>query len=117
MCQKINPSARPVILPVRPHSAAVDQDCFPNVKKQILDHGGSLLHGWRILELPGFFNEDEFHGVWVAPDDSLLDVSPADENPIVFLPDSRISFGEQSFNRQDSIRLALNNHPRSKAQK
>jgi hypothetical protein len=111
LCPKINPAEKPLIVPVKSHPSALDKDCFPNVQKQIADHGGSLLHGWRILELPGFFIEGEFHGVWVAPDGTLLDVSPADGDEIVFLPDPTLIFDEKSFNRRDNIRLALSDHP------
>ena len=112
LCEKINPGEKPRRVPVRPHPQALKDDCFPNVQKQILDKGGTMLHGWRITEFPGLFIEGEFHAVWVAPDETLIDVSLVDgESEVLFLPDSELSFSETQFNRSDNIRLVLSNHP------
>jgi len=113
LCQKINPKATPVFVPINSHPSALDKDCFPNVQKQIVDHGGHLLHGWRILEVPGLFIEGEFHGVWVSPENQIVDVSLGDGGgtQTLFLPDPEQTFDERTFNRRDNIRLALKDHP------
>ena len=113
LCDKIRPGVKPIFVPIEPHPRALQNDCFPNVGLKIADQGGQILHGWRILELPGFFIEAEFHAVWAAPDGSLLDVSPKrpGQTHILFLPDPEKTFDEKSLTRRDNIRMALMNHP------
>jgi hypothetical protein len=80
-------------------------------------HSGTLLHGWRIGELPGIFIEAEFHGIWVSTTGEHVDVTPSQggETRTLFLPDPNKTFDEQAFTRRDNIRLALNDHPTVRA--
>ena len=94
----------PVYVPLRPRADSIENDCFENVRRQIAEAGGSIVHGWRIYDCPGLFLEAEFHAVWKAPDGSLLDVSlPPEEGTerIVFFPDPTRTFqGEPVLSRR-----------------
>ena len=113
LAAKINPSAAPFYVPIRPGLDAGPTDCFLNVPKQIAVHGGTLLHGWRINEIPGLFIEAEFHGIWVSPAGEHVDVTPSqgNETRTLFLPDPGKTFDELAFTRRDNIRLPIMDHP------
>jgi hypothetical protein len=113
LCAKINPGVAPFYVQVTPSQGAGPTDCFLNVPNHIAAHGGALLHGWRINELPGIFVEGEFHGVWLSPAGEHVDVTPSQsgDTQILFLPDPGKTFDELAFTRRDNIRLALKDHP------
>lgn len=94
---------RPVFVPVRPRADSIENDCFENVRRQIADEGGGIVHGWLVTTFPGVFLEAIFHAVWRAPGGGLVDVSPPPEDGtgrIVFFPDPTRSFqGEPIPNR------------------
>ena len=113
LCAKINPRTTPLYVPIRPFPGAGATDCFLNVPKQIAAHGGSMVHGWRITELPGLFIEGEFHGIWISPAGKHIDVTPSQgvESETLFLPDADKTFDEIAFTRRDNIRHPLKDHP------
>ncbi|MEY2482797.1 MAG: hypothetical protein QOK24_1325 [Verrucomicrobiota bacterium] len=113
LCKKIVAGGTPVRVPVEVMRGAQVNECFPNVQKKIAIAGGSLQHGWTIWERPGLFIEGEFHGVWVSPQGSFIDVSPKldGEAEILFLTDPVEIFDEENPMRRDNIRLAEYDHP------
>ena len=113
LCAKVNPGDKPNYVQIHPLPGAGPTDCFLNVPKQIATFGGSLLHGWRITEIPGVFIEAEFHGIWQAPTGELIDVTPSQngEPQTLFLADPTKTFDELSFTRRNNIRHALLDHP------
>lgn len=85
----------PVYVPIRPRADSIENDCFENVRRQMAEAGGDIVHGWRIYDCPGLFLEAEFHAVWKAPDGRRVDVSPPPEKGterIVFFPDPMRTF-------------------------
>ena len=113
LCDKIAPGTRPLRVLVRAEPDAQVNECFFNVRNKIARNGGDIQHGWAIWERPGLFVEAEFHAVWVSPDKELLDVTPKvdGESAILFLPDPKEVFDEQTYVRRDNIRLAQYDHP------
>lgn len=113
LCAKISPGVVPRYVPVCPVPGAGPTDCFLNVPKHMATQGGTLLHGWRILELPGIFIEAEFHGIWVSPVGEYIDITPSQstDTETLFLPDPDKTFDELAFTRHDNIRLPLKEHP------
>lgn len=90
LCQEIVPgSAAPVYIDVQPLDGVPPKECFPIVEEHVSRFGGSSLIGWALWEMPTLFLEAEFHAVWKAPDNSLLDIAPKPEptQRILFLPD------------------------------
>ena len=93
--QSIRGTTPPVYVPIRPRADSIENDCFENVRRQMAEAGGDIVHGWRIYDCPGIFLEAEFHAVWKAPDGRLVDVSlPPEEGTerIVFFPDPTRTF-------------------------
>ena len=113
LCAKINPGTAPFYVPIRALPGGGATDCFLNVPKQMAALGGSLVHGWRITELPGLFIEGEFHGIWLSPAREYIDVTPSQgaESQTLFLPDADKTFDETTFTRRDNIRHPLKDHP------
>jgi uncharacterized protein YecA (UPF0149 family) len=113
LCAKINPRAAPFYVPIRALPGGGATDCFLNVPKQIAAHGGSIVHGWRITELPGLFIEGEFHGIWLSPAGDYIDVTPSQgaESQTLFLRDADKNFDEITFTRRDNVRHPLKDHP------
>lgn len=112
ICSLINSREIPVFVDVVPEPGALKDECFFNVQAKINKDRGSVLHGWCLWELPGIFIEGEFHGVWVSPDNKLIDVTPKKdgESSIIFLPDPTQVFDEKTFTRRDNFRLAIKDH-------
>jgi hypothetical protein len=110
LCQELVPGGRPEYVDVRPIRGAPINDCFPVVHHRVLAEGGAAVYGWSIWEQPTLFVEAEFHAVWRAPNNGLIDVTPK-KRPIMrilFLVDpSRTYEGRQVKN----VRRALRNHP------
>lgn len=101
--KSIDGTTKPVFVPLLPRDDSLPNDCFENVRRQIDEKGGEIIHGWRVFTLPSVFHEAEFHAVWKSPQGELLDVSlPPEEGTrrIVFFPDPTRSFqGEPLLNR------------------
>lgn len=88
-CKAIDPSEEPLFVRCDTSPSAVPQHCFDNVAATVAARGGDSQHGWKIREWPGVYLEAEFHAVWRRPDGTLIDVSPSDDDPILFHLDSK----------------------------
>ena len=107
-CKQIESNANPIYLAVEPAPESMKLECFRNVENFIAKNGGSIQYGWRIGEWAGVMLEAEFHAVLRAPSGKYRDVTPFDEEQILFLPDNtKIYEGRQVNN----IRFALANKP------
>ena len=83
-------------------------ECFENVQNYIGLNGGSIKFGWRVWEWAGIMIEAEFHSVWISPLKNLVDITPADEKRILFLPDNNRTYEGVTIN---NIRAPLLNDP------
>ena len=103
---KVVPGVSPVAVRHRPRLDRPQRECFPIVEEQIATQGGTMITGWALWEWPGVFIEVEFHAVWCAPDDALLDLTPNRMLPqeIVFLPDPRTKYEGRQI---DNVRKPL----------
>ncbi|CAN5601802.1 hypothetical protein BH20ACI4_BH20ACI4_20930 [soil metagenome] len=107
-CNQISSKSNPIYLEVKSLPTSIKNECFKNVQNYISQNGGTIQYGWRIWECAGIMVEAEFHSVWVSPEGEFVDISPAEEKNILFLPDnSKIYEGKQINN----IRLAFSNNP------
>ena len=109
-CEFVSNGQTPVHLPItRPHWAK-PANCFPNVRRQVDEHGGELVIGWAIWVHPGIFIEAEFHGIWKDSAGKLWDLTPRSKGgrEILFLPDPTRTYGEQQLN---NIRQSLCDAP------
>lgn len=106
LIEKVAPGAKAIYLPVTPESAAVVNECFPNVQAKIERSGGSMLCGWQVWEWPHVLVEAEFHAVWQSPAGELVEITPkAQQEPrILFVPDPRLHYHGLP---KDNVRLAL----------
>jgi hypothetical protein len=86
-CSTVSMGQRPVFLDIQPAASAIPLECFDNVKKKVLQSGGAVQHGWRIWTWPDVMVEAEFHAVWKTSTGEFIDITPCDEQRILFLPD------------------------------
>lgn len=108
LCNQIAAGTNPIYLKVQPAPESEKLECFPNVENFVAKNGGSIQYGWRIGEWSGVMIEAEFHAVWLSPNGKFIDITPFDEEQILFLPDNtKIYEGKQVNN----IRFALANKP------
>lgn len=108
LCESLVIGGIPLYLDVNPSSDAIINECYQNVKKMIVEKGGSMQCGWQIWEtIPGVLIEAEFHAVWKDVDDVYHDITPKEfpgVNKILFLSDPyRIYEGKQI----DNVRIPL----------
>lgn len=89
LCNLVSPGEKPKYVKVVPDKDSLISDCFPNVERVIKKKGGSIVYGWIVWEWPKVSVEFEFHGVWLTPENKLIDVTPYQdgEKRILFLPD------------------------------
>lgn len=106
LAKELVPQPRLEYVPIKPEPTSILNECFVNVRKKIVSHGGTIQHGWQFWEWPGIYVEAEFHAVWVAPTGELVDVTHKDhvEDHILFLPDHVRIYQEKSI---DNERRAL----------
>lgn len=106
------PDVTPTFVNISPGTGGEINECFGTVAAHIEQHGGSVQHGWALWEWPGVMIEAEFHAVWRALDNSLLDVTPREdsEQRVLFLPDPTRTFDGSAV---DNVRLALTDDPRA----
>ena len=92
--QKTMPATKkPIIIKVDVLPDAVTNDCFVNVEKKIAACGGSIVHGWRVYQVPRAYLEAEFHAVWKSPQGFMRDVSDCyGLGEVVFVPDLKRVF-------------------------
>lgn len=110
LCQELVPGGKPDYVDVRPIQGAPISECFPVVREHVLAEGGAAVYGWSIWEQPTLFVEAEFHAVWRAPNNELIDLVPK-KHPIMrilFLVDPSRRYEGRSVN---NVRRALRNHP------
>lgn len=92
-CRQLDPAHEPLRVPIRPGPGAVPGRFLADLKSHIARHGGRVQFGWIIRELPGWFLEAEFHGVWASPDGQYADLTPRPgESSLLFLPDSHRTY-------------------------
>lgn len=111
LCRRLDVDSDPRFLPVLARDDSGLGDCFNDVKRHVVEHGGSLVHGWMLWEWPGVLVEAEFHGVWRSPSGELIDVTKKGdgETEILFVPDEvRIYEGS----RIDNVRHAVGKNPK-----
>ncbi|MDT8903599.1 hypothetical protein [Anaeroselena agilis] len=110
LCAKLSPSTSPQYIKVRVFSHCQPNECFNNVKRHIIRHGGCIQHGWAIWLWPKVMLDAEFHAVWLDNMGNYLDISPhfPVTNKILFLPDNNRVFEGR---RIDNVRRALKNDP------
>lgn len=99
----IGSSSEPVRIIVIPDENAEVNECIPTVKEKVRKDSGQLILGWQIYHT-GHLIEGVFHGVWLSPENELIDVTPKQPlmNEIIFLPDSRLKYEGKQI---DSIRV------------
>ena len=110
LVREVVPDGTPVYVDVQAIEGAPSDECFVLVPEQVKRNGGDAVIGWSLWEWPSLFVEAEFHSVWRAPNDSLLDVSPkkSPTQKILFVPDpSRTYEGRQVNN----VRKPLSRSP------
>ena len=59
VCRELVGDGRPVFVDIRPRADAAELDCFPVVERQVVEHGGEVVYGWRFWEQPGVIVEAE----------------------------------------------------------
>ena len=92
LCYGLNPEAIPMYIDVISEPWARVNECFPNVQRKIKESGGSYVNGWLIWRWANIMIEAEAHSVWKSDNGKLVDVTPHQENKILFVPDSNVIF-------------------------
>lgn len=97
-CARIAPGM-PLFIPSQPIEGAILSACIRNSQEKARISGGSVVYGWAIWHLQGYFFEAEHHGVWLSPEGALIDVSPQymDYPKILFLRDDTAVYDPKSF--------------------
>jgi hypothetical protein len=110
LCDRLVPGEVPVVLEVEHPPWAKPRDCTANVERAVSDHGGSVLYGWQLWEVPDVMVEAEFHAVWVDPTGSMRDVTPKDLpfEQSVFLADPSLRYEGRQI---DNVRMPLHEDP------
>lgn len=107
LIDELVPGGHPAYVDVRTIDGAAKNECFAVVEGMVRAHGGELVVGWSLWELPTLFVEAEFHGVWRTADDELVDPTPKAHptQRVLFLSDVQRSYtGEQVNNSRRAIR-------------
>jgi len=101
-CRQLDPTAKPVWVPVRPAPGTSPGEDFASLKSHVASHAGRIQFGWILWENSGWFLEAEFHGIWVSPGGEPSDVLPRSDGStrLLFLPDSRRTFQGDSVPNQ-----------------
>jgi hypothetical protein len=97
-CRELDPSREPAWVSVMTLPGASAAQEFAALKNHITQSGGKVQFGWILREVPDWYMEAEFHGVWVKPGGEMIAVLPRPEgvDRHLFLPDSRRTFQGQS---------------------
>ncbi len=107
LCEEILPNSVPIYVDVSPLEGVSQNDCFPHVQHQIDLHGGEMLIGWALWEMPGLFVEAEFHCVWRTVGGQVVDIAPKAQPTarVLFLHDPAATYhGLQVNNIRRSLR-------------
>jgi len=94
LCHDLNPDMAPLWVNVVPESWALQNECFPNVRKKVEIDRGSFVNGWTIWQWANMLITAEAHSIWKSEAGELIDITPHnyDEHTILFVPDSNIRF-------------------------
>lgn len=105
----MNKSGTPIYVKSSPNPNLIENECFSIVENYILSHGGEIVIGWALWELPSLYIEAEFHAIWKSPNGEFIDLNSRalkTEN-ILFLADKTISYEGFQVN---SFRIPLTNN-------
>lgn len=91
-CNKINSTVEPHYVNVTPISEAIIYECFNNVINHIEKNGGMICNGWMIWLWHNVMIEAEAHAIWISPTGEEYDITPKEENKILFLPDTNVEY-------------------------
>jgi len=93
-CREIEPGRDPVWIAVMEPRGEKPGREFAALKSHVARAGGKVQFGWILREIPDWYMEAEFHGVWVSPVGEMFAVFPGpDGGPRhLFLPDSRRTY-------------------------
>lgn len=107
-CKKINYKKKPIYIDVKPAKNTIINECFINVDKYVMEHGGSCINGWAIWLHPHCLLEAEFHAIYQDNMGNLVDITPHKGNltQILFLEDNSLEYKGYSIN---NIRKNLSN--------
>jgi len=89
---KINKNAVLKIIPVKTEQSAIIDNCYENVKNQILVKGGNIIYGWIIHSY--FVGENivrldaEAHAIWRNKKKEIYCISPQSSKDIIFVEDT-----------------------------
>lgn len=110
LIDQIVPAGKPVYVDVHPAEGAQPNECFPLVEGHVARHGGDLVVGWSLWEMPSLFVEAEFHCVWQQPSGELLDIAPKNHPTarVLFLTDPQRNYESKQVN---NVRRAVKSDP------
>ena len=110
LCSGTVPGAVPVYVPVEAAGWSLMNECFPNVQRMVLEHGGQQVNGWAVWQWANIAVTLEAHAVWESPEGELVDITPhgCGEREILSLRDGGMVY---SGKRIGSIRRALTDSP------
>ena len=94
LCHNLNPIETSLWVNVVPERWALQNECFPNVRKKIAMDGGSYVNGWTIWQWANMLITAEAHSIWKSEAGDLIDITPHNynEHTILFVPDSNVRF-------------------------
>jgi hypothetical protein len=112
LCSKVVAEPEPFFIDVTPLPGFDPLQCFPNVSRQVWEHGGQRLSGWLVHIFPRVLAEFQFHAIWLQTNGTPLDITPTmphcpggvAEKVHLFLPDPNKSYKGQ---RVTNLQLAL----------
>lgn len=94
LCNDLNSESPPLWVNVIPESWALENECFPNVRRKVEIAGGSAVNGWVIWQWANMLITAEAHSIWKSDSGDLIDITPHNdkEQTILFVPDSNVIF-------------------------
>jgi hypothetical protein len=119
VCEALCPDGSLAIIPIVPGDGCKPNECFANVRRHVEANGGQAQYGWCLDVDPDEpFVVANNHALWMAPDGSLIDVTPTllPEQVAVFLSDdgaAPIDKGDACW-PHPSRAFPLTKNPRSK---
>jgi hypothetical protein len=89
--------------------SVITNECFPNVERQVKNHGGSCIFGWQIWKT-SLLIEAEFHAVWKSPEGLIYDITPKAQpvQKILFVSDPNKKYEGKQVN---NIRVNITKNP------
>ena len=110
LCSSAVPGAAPFYIPVEAAGWGLMNECFPNVRRMIQEHGGQPVNGWAVWQWANISVTLEAHAIWESPEEKIVDITPHDcgEREILFLRDDRVVYAGKPIG---SIRQPLTGSP------